>query len=44
MVRALRVGKTTLAYMQAALSYYLDEKTLFEHNSIFKMLENLRNK
>jgi len=38
MVRALRVGKTTLAYMQAALSYYLDEKELFEHNSIFQML------
>ncbi len=43
MVRALRVGKTTLAYMQAALSYYLDEKKLFEFNSIFGMLEKTPN-
>jgi L-seryl-tRNA(Ser) seleniumtransferase len=38
MVRALRIGKTTIAFMQAALSYYLDEKKLFEHNRIFEML------
>ena len=38
MVRALRVGKTTLAYMQAALSYYLDEKSLLVNNPIFKMM------
>lgn len=38
LVRALRVGKTTIAYMEAALSYYLDEKSLFANNSIFLML------
>lgn len=42
MVRALRVGKTTLAYMQAALSYYLNEKQLLEYNSIFKMLQKTK--
>ena len=39
MVRALRVGKTTLAYMESALSYYLDEKKLKQHNMIFSMIE-----
>ena len=38
MVRALRVGKTTLAFMEAALSYYLDDKTLTEKNNIFRMM------
>ncbi len=38
MVRALRVGKTTLAYMQAALSYYMDDKILLEKNTLFRML------
>lgn len=38
MVRALRVGKTTLAFMEAALSYYLDDKTLTEKNTIFRMM------
>ncbi|MCF8404830.1 MAG: L-seryl-tRNA(Sec) selenium transferase [Bacteroidales bacterium] len=39
MVRALRVGKTTLAFMQSALSYYLDEKSLQTDNMIFRLLE-----
>ncbi|MEZ5082960.1 MAG: L-seryl-tRNA(Sec) selenium transferase [Bacteroidales bacterium] len=39
MVRALRVGKTTLAYMESALSYYLDEKKLKRYNLIFSMIE-----
>ena len=39
MVRALRIGKTTLAYMEAALGYYLDEKKLKQHNLIFSMIE-----
>ncbi len=38
MVRALRVGKTTLAYMETALTFYLDEKRLLSNNTIFKML------
>ncbi len=38
MVRALRVGKTTLAFMEAALSYYLDDEILTKKNTIFKMM------
>jgi L-seryl-tRNA(Ser) seleniumtransferase len=38
MVRALRVGKTTLAFMEAALSYYLDDKILTKKNTIFSMM------
>lgn len=38
MMRALRVGKTTLAMLQTACSYYLNDKDLFEHNRLFKML------
>ena len=38
MVRALRVGKTTLAFMEAALSYYLDDKTLVKKNHLFRMM------
>ena len=38
MVRAFRVGKTTLAFMEAALSYYLDDKALIENNNIFRMM------
>ncbi len=38
MVRALRVGKTTLAFMEAALSYYLDDKILIKKNTIFGMM------
>ncbi len=38
MVRALRVGKTTLAFMEAALRYYLDDDTLLKHNTIFSTL------
>ncbi|MCD4684064.1 MAG: L-seryl-tRNA(Sec) selenium transferase [Bacteroidales bacterium] len=48
MVRALRVGKTTLALMEAALSYYLDDKDLFEKNMLFSMMikkpEEIKNK
>lgn len=38
MVRALRVGKTTIALMEAALNYYLDDAQLVKHNSLFRML------
>ena len=38
MVRALRVGKTTLAYMEAALKYYLDDEMLLKNNTIFSTL------
>jgi len=48
MVRALRVGKTTLAYMEAALKYYLDDDNLIKNNTIFSTLhqtaEELLNK
>jgi L-seryl-tRNA(Ser) seleniumtransferase len=38
LVRALRVGKTTLAYMEAALTHYLDDNTLLKNNIFFGML------
>ncbi len=38
MVRALRVGKTTLAFMEAALKYYLDDNRLKQNNTIFSTL------
>jgi len=38
MMRALRVGKTTLAILETACSYYLNDKDLFEHNVLFKTL------
>lgn len=38
MVRALRVGKTTLAYMETALKYYLDDESLLKNNTIFSTL------
>lgn len=38
LVRALRVGKTTLAFMEAALFSYLDDQTLLEKNLLFKMM------
>jgi L-seryl-tRNA(Ser) seleniumtransferase len=38
MVRALRVGKTTIALMEAALNYYLDDALLIKYNSLFRML------
>ena len=37
-MRALRVGKTTLAILETACSYYLNDKDLFEHNVLFKTL------
>jgi L-seryl-tRNA(Ser) seleniumtransferase len=42
MVRALRVGKTTLAFMEAALKYYLDDRVLVQNNTIFSMLSQSR--
>lgn len=38
MVRALRVGKTTLAFMEAALNYYLQDESLLRNNTIFSTL------
>jgi len=38
MMRALRVGKTTLAILETACSYYLNDKDLFEYNVLFKTL------
>lgn len=38
LVRALRVGKTTLAFMEAALFTYLDDQTLTKKNLLFKMM------
>ncbi|MBM3437112.1 MAG: L-seryl-tRNA(Sec) selenium transferase, partial [Bacteroidetes bacterium] len=38
-VRALRAGKTTLAFMEAALSYYLDDSILVKKNLLFKMMK-----
>lgn len=37
-LRALRVGKTTLALLESALRYYLNEETLLHKNEVFKML------
>jgi L-seryl-tRNA(Ser) seleniumtransferase len=39
MMRALRVGKLTLAALLSACKSYLDDKALVERNPIFKMLE-----
>lgn len=38
MIRALRVGKTTLAILEKACSYYLNDKDLFKHNVLFRTL------
>jgi L-seryl-tRNA(Ser) seleniumtransferase len=38
LVRALRVGKTTLAFMEAALFSYLDDQTLKKKNLLFNMM------
>ncbi len=38
MLRALRVGKTTLALLETDLHYYLDDKILVSKNSVFDML------
>jgi L-seryl-tRNA(Ser) seleniumtransferase len=37
-LRALRVGKTTLALLESALRYYLNDDSLLEKNEVFKML------
>ena len=39
MMRALRVGKLTLAFLNAALRYYLDDEILISTMPLFKMLE-----
>lgn len=38
MMRALRVGKTTLAILETACSYYLNDNDLFKYNVLFKTL------
>jgi len=38
MMRALRVGKSTLAMLETACTYYLDDKALFEKNILFQTL------
>lgn len=38
MMRALRVCKTTLAILETACGYYLNDKDLFEKNILFKTL------
>ncbi len=37
-LRAMRVGKTTLALLESSLRYYLNEKDLVSKNSVFNML------
>jgi L-seryl-tRNA(Ser) seleniumtransferase len=39
LTRALRVGKTTLALLEAACLSYLDEKRLIKVNPVFRMLK-----
>jgi L-seryl-tRNA(Ser) seleniumtransferase len=47
-LRALRVGKTTLAYMEAALTHYLDDQSLLKNNLFFRLVnqspEEIKNK
>ncbi|MCF8374501.1 MAG: L-seryl-tRNA(Sec) selenium transferase [Bacteroidales bacterium] len=38
MTRALRVGKVTLAFLEAACRNYLDDESLFRDNKIFNLL------
>lgn len=38
-LRALRVGKTTLALLESALRHYLDDQSLVQKNNIFRMLK-----
>jgi L-seryl-tRNA(Ser) seleniumtransferase len=38
MVRALRIGKTTLAMLEVTCRYYLDDKILLEKNPVYRML------
>jgi L-seryl-tRNA(Ser) seleniumtransferase len=38
LVRALRVGKTTLAMLEATCMHHLDDKTLQEKNPVFRMM------
>ncbi len=39
MTRALRVGKTTIAFLEAACRNYLNEKNLYEHNVLFRTIQ-----
>lgn len=43
MMRALRVGKLTLAFLNAALRYYIDDERLADTMPLFKMLERPAN-
>jgi L-seryl-tRNA(Ser) seleniumtransferase len=43
-MRALRVGKTTIAYMEAALSHYLDDRSLLHKNLFFSIVHQTSNK
>ena len=38
MVRALRIGKTTLAMLEVTCRHYLDDKILLEKNPVFRMM------
>ena len=38
LMRALRVGKSTLAMLETACTYYLDDEKLFKHNVLFRTL------
>lgn len=38
MMRALRAGKETISLLETACMYYLNDKDLFEHNHLFKTL------
>ena len=42
-LRALRVGKTTLALLETALHYYLNDESLIKKNNIFSMLTREKN-
>ena len=42
MMRALRVGKSTLAMLETACTYYLDDKALFENNVLFRTLNKTK--
>ncbi|MBU2652146.1 MAG: L-seryl-tRNA(Sec) selenium transferase [Bacteroidetes bacterium] len=44
LLRALRVGKTTLALLDTSLRYYLNEKILLEKNNVFRMMTIPREK
>ncbi len=43
MMRALRVGKTTLSLLETAVRFYLKEEHLFKHNLFFKTIMQTEN-